>query len=820
MRNDNSDVDSPVGAWRTGAVAGRTAGEDGVDVAQLLEALKNHWRFILACGVVLFSVVVGLTMMSRMQFVASGRLYLGEIDRQQASNGDLDISAGGQSDVSSEVEIIRSRAIVQRAVLASGHNVLLSAPGWQRPRYWQWRYSNRDLDLLKAVSDELVATDTALADDVRDAKGYRVVFRSDVEYDLFEEETLLGQGTLGATLAVDGLSVTLLPGTTRGPKSGAEYEMVVLPTDDVVSEAIDALEVEVPVAAAGTESVKVLNLYYGDGSPYEASNFLKYLMEVYLRERQAWKTEDASAAEAFVSKQLRGMRDSLDATQTKLADYRAENLEVVSENEAQAMAAQVGRFREQLVAARLEVSALQEVRRALRNPRAPVEAYMFGEANDAVLRGLAESLTTSRQELTELRSKFKEAAPDVRQQQAKVDGQLKMIRNYVQNRLARAAESKRELEKVIAELETRLKEVPGAELGLAQIDRESEVYSKMFSYLLERQQQTAIIKASTISKNRIIDAPRLPSYEDSPTMGLRLSSGLVGLLLGMFVVIMRTLASPALRSDSEVRTLSHVPVFASIPNMIRTRSLKGARQPPIFDVLAGGLDNFAFAEAFRTLRTNLYYSLNDGHGKVLLVTSPTPGDGKTTTALSLAAMLAADEKRVLVIDADIRKPSHHEMTGMPLRPGLRGLLAGECSREEITHPVHLSFGQFDSISFGADSRVELLTSGALNKFLIEARSHYHFIILDSASYPLVSDALALSNLADFVFSVVRLGKTGRSLTEEHLRGISAVSRNHALVVNNSVSALAYSSPYPAPVRSKPSEPERMSVVEAARQRLQ
>lgn len=822
MRNDSSHVDSPVGdyAWRGGAPgSGRPGGEESVDVTQLLEALKTNWRFILACGVVLFSLVVGATLMSRMSFMSAGRLYLGEVDRQQQGSGDLDLSAGGQSDVSSEVEIIRSRAIVQRAVLASGHNVILSNPGWRSPRYWEWRYSDRDLDLLKAVSDELVATDTALADDIREAVAYRIVFSSDVDYELFQDEARLGQGSLGATLAIDKLSLTLLPGATQGPKAGAEYEMVVLPTEDVVSSAIDALEVEVPTAAAGQgDSVKVLNLYYNDTSPYQAANFLKYLMEVYLRERQAWKTEDASAAEAFVSKQLRGMRESLDATQSKLAEYRSDNLEVVSDNEAQAMVAQIGRFQEQLVAARLQVSALQEVRRALRNPAAPVEAYMFGEADDAVLRGLAESLTESRQRLTELRSMFKEAAPDVKQQQAKVDGQLKMIRNYVQSRLSRAQESKRELDRVIAELEEKLKTVPGAELGLAQIGRESEVYSKMFSYLLERQQQTAIIKASTISKNRILDTPRVPSYEDSPLMGMRLASGLIGLLLGAFLVIVRTLASPALRSDSEVRTLSHVPVFASIPNQVRTA--KGRRQGPIFDVLAGGIENFAFAEAFRTLRTNLYYSMQDAHGKVLLVTSPSPGDGKTTCALSIAAMLAADEKRVLVIDADIRKPSHHEMTSTPLRPGLRGLLAGECSRHEVTHPVNLSFGQFDSISFGADSRVELLTSSALNKFLIEARGHYDFILLDSASYPLVSDALALANLADFVFSVVRLGKTGRRMAEEHLRGISSVARNHALVVNNSVSALAYAAPYPSPVRAKPDTDARLSMADAAARRLQ
>jgi uncharacterized protein involved in exopolysaccharide biosynthesis len=247
------------------------------------------------------------------------------------------------------------------------------------------------------------------------------------------------------------------------------------------------------------------------------------------------------------------VRTSLDDIQRRLASYRSNNRVVVMDNEAKAMIEQIGKYEEQRVAARLEAAALSDVQRTLKGANPPVGAFLLGEANDKVLEGMATTLTAARQKLTDLDSRFNEAAPEVRDQRSQVDAQLEAIRNYVSSRAARAQESLGTLSGIINQYEKRLKTVPGAELGLLQLSRESDVYSRTYQYLLERQQQTAIIKASTLSKNRVLDAPQAPHREDSPKLMLRLASAPLGLLLGVVLVLARSLFAGSFQSEADAR---------------------------------------------------------------------------------------------------------------------------------------------------------------------------------------------------------------------------------------------------------------------------
>jgi tyrosine-protein kinase Etk/Wzc len=221
-------------------------------------------------------------------------------------------------------------------------------------------------------------------------------------------------------------------------------------------------------------------------------------------------------------------------------------------------------------------------------------------------------------------------------------------------------------------------------------------------------------------------------------------------------------------------------------------------------------------------------------GSIILVTSPSPGDGKTTCVLSLAAMLAVDGKQVLVIDADVRKPTHHLLTGLPLEPGLQGLLAGKSDEQraagqdgpssrlvtwrDVVHSAELSFGRFHSISAGTGARADLLAKRSFASLLERARSRYDFVLLDSPSYPLVSDALILAPLSDLVLTVVRLGNTPRLLAERHVQGIFPVARGHAALINDAERASEYRY-YPAAVERAAASGGRIGVIAANRERL-
>src|SRR5581483_9992258 len=136
------------------------------------------------------------------------------------------------------------------------------------------------------------------------------------------------------------------------------------------------------------------------------AKFLQKLMLGYLEERHSWETENATAAEAFVTGQLGTIRDSLDDVQKKLAEYRTTHSVVVLDDEAKALVEEIGRFEQQRFDTRIQLEALGAVDSALKKPNPPIEAFMFGEAHDPVLTGLATTLADEQQKLAQEESRF------------------------------------------------------------------------------------------------------------------------------------------------------------------------------------------------------------------------------------------------------------------------------------------------------------------------------------------------------------------------------------------------------------------------------
>lgn len=785
---------------------------DRIDVAQLGGLLRQHLGFIFGVAATVFVLVVALTLVSRLEFRSSGRLYLGELGDAAhpaaSRSGEIDLSGDEQADVHSEIEIITSRSLLSRAILESGLNASIVRAGAKPVRYWSWLRSRRDAALLDGTSRELSVENTTLDAAVGRPQKYEVSFSTDTEYDVSASGRVLGHGRLNERLQIDGLSLLLRPGSSGHPAPDSQYELSVSPLEEAIDQAARVLDVSAPRPGGTAEPVRVVTLRFSAETPVLAARFLQRLMQAYLEQRQLWKTENASAAEAFVTQQLDGMRGSLDQLEKKLADYRAENRVVVQDNEGRAMTEQLARYEEQRVEARLEVAAMTNVQRALQAPDPPVGAYLLGEDDDKVFEALATSLSSARQKLTDLEARFNPSAPDVREQRAQVDAQLGGIRSYVTTRLRRAEQNLESLNGIIEQFERRLTSVPGAELGLTQLTRESDVYGRLYSHLLERQQQTAIVKASTVSKNRVLDEPEVAHRESSPRLPLRLASLPFGLLLGVALVLARGLFGGVFQGAADIqRSVAPLPVFASVP---RHRAPRGhgsqgsqAGPEPILDPERAS--DVGFVEAFRTLRTNLYHALAraarraeapDDIGGLIIVSSPCPGDGKTTCALALASLLAADGRNVLLIDADLRAPRHRALLGAHADRDLGSVLAGRSRLRDSVWPVRLPAGQCHSIGAREPLSIELLSGESMRRLLLDARVAYDFVVVDTPSSPLYSDALVLAGPSDCVLSVIRPLHSERKAAEEHIEGLHALARVHAVVINDV--------PSPAPVsRARP-----------------
>jgi len=770
------------------------ADADDVDVKQLAGVIWEARRVVVLIAASVFALMLAVTLFSRMQFSLRGSLYLGDLQTQggvfEALSSELNPFGGEKGALGTELEILKSRELMVQAILASGLNTELRPIGWSPPRYWRWRLDGRDLGTLEGAWGTVRATATRLTGIRGGSRELEIVFTSDADFEVREDGSSLGVATLGKPFVSPGLELTLVPGPVGPPRAGSRFALEIVSMEDTLEEVSKHFEASAPKATVPGASINVVHLTYTSAAPHKAQLFLNELMRAYLAQNLAWKTEEAEAAETFLTKQLENIQASFDKAGQDLADYKKESTTIVLSEEAKAIIEQMGTFEQQRIEARLQVAALEQVKSSLAKGRAPTEAYLLGEAQDTVLVTMSENLVKTQIEYKRLSEQFTPDYPLVREAKVALDNQLQAIRSYVENRLRRAKEQVSSLDTVIERYEGKLKSLPDAELKLASLTQQTEVYAKLYAFLLERQQQAALTKASTISKSRILDAPMLSYREDSPRLKVRVALGLVaGLLLGVGFVLARWRLSTTFQSEAELRKTFHaLPLFASVPRVARSKQRGSNGAPPNPLVLLASDLRSGFAESFRLLRTNLYYSGSIERDKVILIGSSGPSEGKTMTTLCLAGILAADGKRVLVIDGDMRKPSHHLLLGQRQHPGLSSILTGETSWRDTVHDVASPLGEFGAISTGIvpPNPAELLSSPHLRTFLEEARLAFDFVLVDSPPFPLVSDALILAQHADRILSVIRVGASRRRPTHEHVSRVA--SRRHCGLVFNDVSA--------------------------------
>ncbi|ARF70017.1 hypothetical protein B7C51_22465 [Paenibacillus larvae subsp. pulvifaciens] len=167
------------------------------------------------------------------------------------------------------------------------------------------------------------------------------------------------------------------------------------------------------------------------------------------------------------------------------------------------------------------------------------------------------------------------------------------------------------------------------------------------------------------------------------------------------------------------------------------------------------------AEVFRTLRTNIRYTGLSRPIHSLVITSSLPGEGKSTVAANLAVAMAQEKKRILLVDADLRKPTQHEWFHIPHFPGLSNVLLGQAPLENAIHYVEDALVHVLPAGPLPPNPSELLGSLDMQQFMVILQKDYDMVLIDSPPILPVSDGLVLSRLADGVLLVIRSGKTSQ-----------------------------------------------------------
>ncbi len=262
---------------------------------------------------------------------------------------------------------------------------------------------------------------------------------------------------------------------------------------------------------------------------------------------------------------------------------------------------------------------------------------------------------------------------------------------------------------------------------------------------------------------------------------------LVGLLLGVAGAFFLEYLDQTIKTAADVERVLGAPVLGQIPADRAVQAIRNGKHVRLATLTDLPPDSPPL-EAYRALRTNVTFVGAERPVQFIVITSPSPGEGKSTTAANLAMALGQSGTRTLLVDGDLRRPQQHRAFRLDAEPGLTDLLLGDASIREVIRPdVH------DNLDLLPSGRVppnpsELLGSDAMSRLVAELRKEYEYIILDTAPVLPVTDAVVASAQADATIVVMRSGETEEVAARRAFELVHRVRARVAGVVLNGVSA--------------------------------
>lgn len=348
-----------------------------------------------------------------------------------------------------------------------------------------------------------------------------------------------------------------------------------------------------------------------------------------------------------------------------------------------------------------------------------------------------------------------------------------------------------QLEGNIRTLRARLSTYPGREGQFAQLALDADLQSDTYKYLLAQLEAARILSATIAPYVQVVE-PATPAIRIGMGLRQKLVIGLfVGLFLGILGAFLLEYLDQTIKTSADIERALEVPVLGMIPMEPRAAvtaaaSGNGRRRANLPLVSLMSPDNPA-SEAYRTLRTNVtFVNAEQRQLKLIVVTSPGPGEGKSTTAANLAITLAQQGAPTLLVDADLRRPLVHRAFNLVQEPGLTDVLVGKAQVREAIRPNVVP--KLDVLPAGAlpPNPSELLGSEPMRRLLDQLRTQYETIIFDSPPTLAVTDATVLGAAADAVILVVRAGETEEVAAQ---RAIAQLRRVQARVAGTVLNGL-------------------------------
>ena len=722
MLNENSDQDFQISA--------------------IIEQYASHWKWFVLGAFVSLSIAYIYLRYTIPQYRASTTILMkdeknGGLSSELAAFADMGIG-GGKSNLDNEIEILKSRTLIENTVRKINLNIAFVAEG-------------------KILSTDLYKGAPVLVNFIDQKKDFYLKGRSyqltPISATTFALDDLTGDGIIlnpkeqysyGQPIPTKYSTMVI----SRSFKNAISYAENSQPIQIIISpleNATESFRARLIVAPLSKTS-SIVELSLVDPVLEKAEDFLDNLVQNYNAEAAADKNFISENTSRFIANRLALITDELDGVEQNVQNFKSKNQLTDIEAEVPLFIEGSSAYNKQGVETDIQLNMIASMVDFL-NKSKPSDLLPTN-----IVSGEATELIGSYNALVLDRNRILKSATEVNPTVIKMNEQLSSLKSNVAASLSRMQSNlriqKRDLNNKEAVINGKIDRIPLQERQFRGIARQQKVKEELYLYLLQKREETAILLAATEPNARVVDAAKGSKAPVSPKKNIiYLGALLIGLLIPFGIIYLMDLLDTKIKSRLDLDGKTLIPFIGDVPTsdtpskIIKSESRSSS------------------AEALRIIRTNLEFMISkvaDGQAKTIFVTSTFPKEGKTFVSANLAATFALSGKKVLLIGMDIRNPRLDEYLTLPDR-GVTNYLS---SKDLVLDDLLVKYDDFDNFhilpaGIIPPNPAELLMNKKVDTLFQIVKNQYDYIIVDTAPVSLVTDTLLIAKHADCFIYVAR-----------------------------------------------------------------
>ncbi len=658
--------------------------------------------------------------------------------------------------IQTQVEILKSRTVSEKAAKSSLYQIrikpehrmigiLLGRIGEKLSKIFSSK------DFAEETAARPVSFTTLSVGDVNKKRGYVLRFDGPSSFVIkrdnnsgFEEKGELNKPFFGPDFAI------MVEGDRA--KKGKTIEFSVLP----LSSASESLRASLEVSPI--RNTELIEISATDLQPSAAIAKVNAIVSEYKKLAVLKNTEDAERAISFIDEQIEILNKRLKSSENRLMLFK-EKEKFVSLSDDATITLQ------QLIASDVELKKNESLRKQ-------AELIVSMSADDTLNTNVValgasienQRLNTLAQRLSELQSRmitlkisYKEKHPLVVETAEQIREAKKAIDSELSSVIASLKVNEKSIKDNISFYEARIKDLPDAEKRLAELTRETGVQQSAYSSLLQKKQEFEIIKASEIGNVWVVDKAGSAGMVKPRAKRNILLALIIGVFMGVGIAFFLEYLDNTIKNPDDLKEITTVPLLGSIMKFDEGDS--GGKNKELITHVTPKAN---ISEAFRTIRTNVFFTSFDTPKRLIGVTSALPGEGKTLFVANLAVSVTQADKKVLLVDTDMRRPRLHRLFDQKRSPGLSNLIMADDIEESLRDVTKKTpIPGLDIICSGdiPHNPNEMLGSQKMQTIIDNLSGRYDYIFFDGPPVLSVSDAVVLSHGLDGMIFVVSAEKT-------------------------------------------------------------